>query len=310
MYKKNSHYIALSFDIEDWYHTPLVTGSSFSKYPTLKDFLQQTHGEFIDCITEETLRLIDILDHFKISATFFMVADVAIRYPKITEALKGSRHEIASHSLTHQSSIDAKTKKPIVSIEEWKNDQIEAKNVLEKIFASEVIGYRAPNAVLSNWMIPLLEEIGFKYDSSVAFNSFYNKTNVRLKGIPSLPYYINEIDLSNTEPTTQIMELPWSNYKISPFLTFPAGGGYFFRLLGPTYFKMVLKRALRKGDTMFYIHPIDISRKTIPSENPQNRPLYWVNKGEKTEKNLIKLLKEFRNYFTPCREVYYKNLIK
>jgi peptidoglycan-N-acetylglucosamine deacetylase len=310
MSNHSSHSIALSFDIEDWYHTPLISGSSFSKYTTLDDFLNHNKQEYLDCISDETLRIIEILDHYKISATFFLVADVAQRYHGITEALKGSRHEIASHSLTHRSGIDAKTRQPLVSEDDWYNEQVEAKKLLEMIFGVDIIGFRAPNAVLANWMIPLLEKTGFKYDSSVAFNSLYNKTNVKLKNIPSQPYFINADDLSSRKPSTRLMELPWSNCKITPFVTLPAGGGYFFRLLGYSYFKRVLQKTLKKSDSMFYMHPLDISRKRIPSENPRNRPLYWINKGEKTEKNLINLLKEFKGKFTTCKEVYFKNLDK
>jgi hypothetical protein len=307
MTKKYKNLIALSFDIEDWYHTPLVTGSSFAKYPTLEDFLKSNPQESVDCISDETIRLIEILDHYKVTATFFMVADVAQRYPKIVDALQGSRHEIASHSLTHQSGIDAKTKQPSISYQAWYNEQFEAKKVLEDIFGVNVIGFRAPNAVLANWMLPLLEEIGFKYDSSVAFNTLYNKTNVTLRDIPSSPYYINTSNMTPSNSPGKLMELPWSNYRIAPFLTLPAGGGYFFRLLGPIYFKQVLKKALKRSDSMFYLHPIDISRKPIPAENPNNRPLYWINKGETTEKNLIKMLKEFRGAFTTCQEIYERN---
>jgi len=307
MTKKNKNLIALSFDIEDWYHTPLVTGSSFAKYPTLEDFLKHNPQESVDCISDETIRLLEILDQYNVSATFFMVADVAKRYPKIVDALRGSRHEIASHSLTHQSGIDAKTKEPLISYQDWCNEQAEAKKTLEDIFGVDVIGFRAPNAVLANWMLPLLEEIGFRYDSSVAFNTLYNKTNVKLRNIPAKPYYINPDDMSAINPASHLLELPWSNYRVAPFLTLPAGGGYFFRLLGPVYFKRVLKKALKKGDTMFYMHPIDISRKPIPAENPNNRPLYWINKGETTERNLIKMLKEFNGTFTTCREIYERN---
>ncbi|HHN47902.1 MAG TPA: DUF3473 domain-containing protein, partial [Bacteroidales bacterium] len=127
---------------------------------------------------------------------------------------------------------------------------------------------------------------------------------------PLQPYFINANDLSGRKPATGLMELPWSNYKITPFFTLPAGGGYFFRLLGLSYFKCVLKKAIKKGDSMFYMHPIDISRKTIPSVNPRNRPFYWINKGEKTERNLINLLKEFKGSFTTCKDVYLKNLDK
>ncbi len=307
MDKKSKNSIALSFDIEDWYHTPMVTGSSFAKYPTLDDFLKYHSHESIDCITEETLRLLEILDYYKISATFFMVADVAKRYPGIVQALKGSRHEIASHSLTHQSGIDAKTKTSLVSHDQWYQEQLKAKKSLEEIFDTRVIGFRAPNAVLANWMIPLLEKLGFSYDSSLAYNSLYNKTNVKLKEIPSVPYYINGNNLGSSSPQSSLMELPWSNYPIAPFLTLPAGGGYFFRLLGPAYFKRVLSRALRKGDTMFYMHPLDISRKQIPSVNPSNRPNYWINKGERAENNFIKLIKEFEGSFVSCKEVFIKH---
>ncbi len=299
--------IALSIDVEDWYHTPLVTGSNFSKYKSLDDFLEEQGESYIDCITDETLRLLEILDDFNISATFFMVADVAQRYGKIVSALKGTNHEIASHSLTHQSAIDSKTKLELVPVETWLKEQRDAKKVLEDIFNTEVIGYRAPGAFLASWMIPLLEEIGFKYDSSIAYNSLYNKTNVKLKNIPTSPYYLNSIDLSSENPNSQLMELPWSHLKIPPFITLPAGGAFFFRLLGVGYFSLVLDRALRKGDTMFYIHPLDISSKRIPVSNPRNRPNYWINKGERTEQRLIKLLKKYKNNFTTCKEVYLKN---
>lgn len=296
-------YIALSFDIEDWYHTASITGSSISKYRDIDEF-HHKNKNVADCITEETIRILELLDEFKIKATIFIVVDVAIRYPEITEALKKSKHEIASHSLTHKSAIDAKTKQALQSKEDWLEDQVKAKEVLEDIFQREVVGYRAPNAYFANWMVPLLSKIGFKYDSSIAHNSFYNKTNVKLKNIPSKPYRINSITLNNYNPDSDLVELPWSNFKITDSLILPAGGAYFFRLFGYRYFKNAINKALKYGDTMFYLHPLDISNKKIPLSNLKHRPLFWINKGLPTEKNLIRLLNTYKEILRPCRDIY------
>ncbi|MDD3563013.1 MAG: polysaccharide deacetylase family protein [Candidatus Cloacimonadaceae bacterium] len=298
--------IALSFDIEDWYHTASIAGSSFSLFPDLNDFLTVHKDNYIDCITSETARILEILASLNLRATFFVVADVANRYPEITEMLMNSNHEIASHSLTHHSAISSDTKQPLKPIEVWIDDQKKAKKLLEGMFNREVVGFRAPNAYFANWMVKPLAEIGFKYDSSIAYNSFYNKTNVRLPRIPSTPYLLNSHTLGPEEADTDLVELPWSYLNILDYKFLPAGGAYFFRLLGFNYFKAVLKQTMKKGDTMFYLHPLDISQKKIPQSNTKNRPAFWINKGLKTELRLIKLLKYYRDHFAPCIDVYEK----
>ena len=302
------NYIALSFDIEDWYYTPLISGASISRYGSIDDFLANQQEQVIDCITEETVRLIEILDHFKIKATFFLVADVSQRYRKITEILKKSSHEIASHSLTHQSAIDSKTKKPFKSVQEWTEDQHKAKDILVETFEREIIGFRAPGAYFADWMVKPLQQLGFKYDSSIAYNSFYNKTNVKLGNIPTTPYKLNSVTLGPDNADTELIELPWSYNKMGKRLILPAGGAYFFRLFGYKYFKNVLSRALKEGDTMFYLHPLDISVQKIPEANIKHRPAFWINKGKRTEERLIKLLKTFPESFRTCGDIYRRSL--
>ncbi len=298
--------IALSFDIEDWYHGAPVTGSSFSVFRDLNEFAEKHDLSDNDYITSETLRILEILKEKNITATFFVVADVAQRYHAITEALKKSKHEIGSHSLTHSSAIDSKTKMAIQTPERWLNEQKEAKKILENIFDREIIGFRAPNAYIANWMIPLLRDLGFRYDSSIAYNSLYSKTNVRLNRIPSIPYWLNSETLGSENPDSQLMELPWSRFRIPGGIVMPAGGAFFFRIFGYRYFKMVLKIALKQGDSMFYMHPLDISVRKFPLQNFSSRPGYWIGKGEKTEKRFIRLLDEFEGRFCSCAEVYKK----
>ena len=304
LFESEMNKIALSFDIEDWYYAAAVSGSSISQYSGVKDFLADNEEMVVDCITEETKRILNILQKYDVKATFFVVADVARQYPKIAECLKQSPHEIASHSLTHLSAFNSASKQPLKNPEEWKSDQREAKLLLESIFEREVEGFRAPNAYFATWMVQPLIDLGFKYDSSIAYNSLYNKTDVKLKAVPTHPYLINSSNLGSRNPNSKLVELPWSYYNIFNAVRLPAGGAFFFRVLGSGYFMAVLKQALRKGDTMFYLHPLDITNKRIPITNWSKRPAYWWNKGSRTEIRLIKLLQTYGGRFTTCLDVY------
>jgi peptidoglycan/xylan/chitin deacetylase (PgdA/CDA1 family) len=123
--------ISLSFDVEDWYHTPAISGSSFAKFNTLDDFFANWKGK-IDCLSDGFDYLVDVLDKHEVTATFFIVADVIDRYPSVLAKLKNSRHEIQCHSLHHISAIDSKTKGNFQTPEEWEKELIEAKKILEK----------------------------------------------------------------------------------------------------------------------------------------------------------------------------------
>lgn len=302
MQRKNK--IFLSIDLDDWYHTPAITGSSFSIYKTVDDFFNDWKEPF-DYITNSTLKILDVLKKYDITATFFVIADEVERYPLIMKALKETKHEIACHSLHHQVPFDTKTKELIQPVEEWKTDLIKAKAILENYFEREIIGYRAPGAYFANWMVPILEELGFKYDSSVSQNSLYNKTNVILKDIPQNPYYLNSRDLTENNPDSKLIEFPWANYNFLGY-KFPVAGSFFFRLFGYNFFKFVIKNNLKNGNTMFYFHSIDITEEKIPLENNRKRPIYWINKGEKTFKNLEKLFSRFENFENFEKKCYEK----
>jgi peptidoglycan/xylan/chitin deacetylase (PgdA/CDA1 family) len=300
--------IALSFDVEDWFHTPAISGSSFAKYPTIEDFFADWKGK-IDCLSDGFNSLIKLLDKYDIKATFFIVADVIERYPHIVTELKKRNHEIQCHSLHHVSAIDSKTKKDYQTKELWEKELVEAKQIIEKTFNTTIYGYRAPGAYFANWMVEILERNGFKYDSSVAYNSVYNKTNVLLKDIPTFPYQLNSVDLSNKNPNSNVIELPWSHFKVSK-LILPAAGAFFYRLLGNLYFDRVLNQCLKNGDTMFYMHPLDFSNEKIPLTSNKTRPAYWINMGDTTLHRFEKFLIKYKQNITTCDEVYTRYLTK
>ncbi|KAF5421293.1 MAG: Peptidoglycan/xylan/chitin deacetylase, PgdA/CDA1 family [Candidatus Methanomarinus sp.] len=179
--------LSITVDIEDWYHIPSVCGSPFSKFKDVNEFFKKWDSRY-DYLSEPTKRILDLLDEYNTTATFFIVGDIADNYPGLIESIAQRGHEIACHGLHHECKIDPKTKEPLMSTEEFETRTLKAKKILEKVNGEKVVGYRAPNALIGGWMLDSLEKIGFKYDSSVCVNSLYNKTNSFLKDVSSVPY--------------------------------------------------------------------------------------------------------------------------
>lgn len=52
-------------------------------------------------VPEATPRILEILEKYGVSATFFMVGDNARRYPELFEAVKRAGHRIGNHTMHH-----------------------------------------------------------------------------------------------------------------------------------------------------------------------------------------------------------------
>ncbi|MGB9929230.1 MAG: polysaccharide deacetylase family protein [Methanosarcina sp.] len=278
--------LSVTVDLEDWYHIPSVCGSPYSVYKSVNDFFEKWSGKY-DYLTEPTVKVLDILDEFKITATFFVVADIVERYPGLTELVVERGHELACHGLDHACKIDPETKKQLMSKEEFEQRTLNAKKILEKISGEKIVGYRAPNALVGGWMLDSLEQIGFKYDSSVSVNSLYNKTDSNLETVSSVPYYPVEHGLE-VGLDRNFIEFPWAYYQ--NVLKIPACGGPILRFLGGSLVLNGLVQSLKRGHTIFYFHPLDISCAKFPSIGNQ-RPLYWCIKGRLVEKRIRHILK-------------------
>ena len=121
MLKQNS--ISLSFDVEDLYCIR-------NRKSNEKDFSSHHEGGF-DCITEPTLKILELLEKKNISATFFVVSDILDRYPTLSKHLKQSRHEIGCHSSSHDV---PKVNESAQNIKEWEKDIYNAKSKLSNFF--------------------------------------------------------------------------------------------------------------------------------------------------------------------------------
>lgn len=298
---KQQSRIAFSVDLDDWYHTPLVAGADFSHFPDVNSFFEQWNKPF-DLITQPSIELLQLLEKYKVKATFFVIADQVKRYPQLMELLAKSGHEIAHHSLHHTIPYNTKTKELTQTKETWEKELVEAKEILENYFERPIKGYRAPGAYFADWMVPILIRNGFTYDSSVVSNSVYNKSNRDLSTFPKTPFYLNASFEASATSDSSIFEIPWVSRKVGRFYL-PGGGAFFFRLFGARYFIRMFQQHLKGGDGVFYLHSLDLSNENIPLSNFRRRPFYWVNKGRKTLVALEKFLSAFQGRFCSCEDL-------
>jgi hypothetical protein len=219
-----------------------------------------------------------------IKATFFIVADVVEHYPGLIDKIVEKGHEIACHGLHHACKINPKTKEPLMTIEEFRKRTEQAKKILENFSGREVHGYRAPNAYISGWMLDILEELGFKYDSSVSVNSFYNKSDSLLRTVGSQPYYPVRGGLEPGNAKRGIIEVPFPYFRF--LFKFPAAGGPVLRFFGAKYIMRGLNESLKRGNTVFYFHPIDITDEDFPMNISPIQKLFWLEKGRIIENRI------------------------
>ena len=108
-------------------------------------------------------RVIDFFEENQIKGTFFVITD-HLRFPEVLEPLKylaSKGHEIASHTHKHFYPFSLRTPEVI------QEEIIVSKKLLEDKFGVPVKGFRAPGYDINSYMIDILEQNGFVYDTSI-----------------------------------------------------------------------------------------------------------------------------------------------
>lgn len=107
------------------------------------------------------LKILKALDNLNIKGTFFCTGNVAEHLPEHISLIERKGHEIACHSLNHERLNQLSFKKCQEII--YQN-----KEIMEKICRnSDIIGFRAPYLKPPKFLFKILNNLGFKYDSSI-----------------------------------------------------------------------------------------------------------------------------------------------
>jgi polysaccharide deacetylase family protein (PEP-CTERM system associated) len=285
--------LALSIDLDEWYHTRWCTGSPNALWSTTSEFFRDYYGQDrpIGELIEPTEYLLDVLDQHSIKVTFFILGEVARNYPDLVHKLARHGHEIACHGLHH---IDMHG----LDQADFVSQITEAKAILQEITGQKVRGFRAPNALLPSYLVAALEEAGFCYDSSMfpsrKFMGKYGYTRA-----PLHPYTPSRSDIQEMGQS-DIVELP---VAVFPHIRLVAGSGIFTRVFGYWWTRAALKRLLRTGDTVYYFHPYEL----MPAPRLQGmgiqQKVFLRNCGKTMRRYLEQLLRDFHGKFVTAREL-------
>jgi peptidoglycan/xylan/chitin deacetylase (PgdA/CDA1 family) len=104
-------------------------------------------------------RLLGLLEHLKVPATFFIPGYVVEQHPRMVEAIVASGHEIGLHGYLHEK---------LAYLSEAEEEEILARciDILERHTGIRPIGFRAPWFEINPWTAAVLARHGIEYCAS------------------------------------------------------------------------------------------------------------------------------------------------
>lgn len=115
-------------------------------------------------------QILSVLIQKKLPAVFYFEARtidlISIKHPEFLERLNQPFFEKGVHGYDHEDLVGEETGMPLEKQEEF-NLIKKAKERIEELFSTKVIGFRAPYMRLSENTQKILMELGFVYDSSI-----------------------------------------------------------------------------------------------------------------------------------------------
>lgn len=102
---------------------------------------------------ENTPKILDILDEYKIKGNFFLVGNLAKRYPEIVKRIHRSGHLIGNHTYTHRS-----IKEKSIG---WARGEIEkTHNIIKEITGEHPYYFRPPQGIFNPKFYKVAEDYG------------------------------------------------------------------------------------------------------------------------------------------------------
>lgn len=258
----------MTVDVEDWFQT--------------ENFKQRIPPATWDTqalrVKNNVNLILDIMAKNNAKGTFFILGWIAERVPEVVKAIQAGGHEIASHGYGHECVYK-------LTPEEFRQDLLKSKDIIENISGTKVKGYRAPNFSITDWAIDILQEVGFEYDSSyfpVVHDRYGKLTKFDIKDEPLFKLKDNFYEAPLSCVHLFGKNIPWS------------GGGY-FRLIPYFLFKRGLQSILdREQSFNFYIHPweFDPGQPRINDMHKINRFRHY-NNIEKTADRFSHMVHDF-----------------
>ncbi len=258
---------SISVDVEDWYQSTVDAAA-----PLSQRFVASTN------------KVLQAFADRQVRGTFFVLGLAAEVSPQLVKDIAAAGHEVQSHGYGHALNFD-------LTQEQFRQDLLRAKGMIEDLTGREVFGYRAPCFSIDErnpWALDVLAETGHRYDSSVFP---VKKARYGIDGYPPEPRVIT------TSRGHKLVEAPVACFDWLGKRRAVGGGGYF--RLWPYWVIRKAWRQLEKLDRpgIVYMHPYEYD----PTEMAQFRQSLSlklrIHQGlgrTSFPRKVDKLLKEFR----------------
>ena len=257
-----------TIDLEDWYQT-----ESYRSKISISSWDAQ-HCKLL----ESTLEMLFILRKYNTKATFFILAYNVKRHKEIISLIKRDNHEIALHGYYHNLVF---RQKPL----EFRKEVEYSKKLLEDIYRTKIIGFRAPNWSIfpsCSWALEILRDLNFLYDSSMNEGIF--KRN---------KYKIPK----------DLLEVPRSTIDIL-YVSMPFAGGFFLRAYPYWLTRYLIRRKNYKNEeALVYTHPWEIENKQVLPRLSFLNEIKSSFRLSCTRNYLLNLLKDFK--FNSIKNIFF-----
>lgn len=223
-----------SIDVEDWYHIlDVASAPPISQWDTLPARVEDNFRRLLDILAERDCR-----------ATCFFIGHIANRFPHLVREAAQRGHEIASHSYEHRLIY---TMKP----DEFLEDAIRSRQILEDISGTKVSGFRASGFSVTEqtpWFFEKLVEAGYTYDSST-FPASRGHGGMKMGRLA--PHRLRTA-------AGELVELPVTVTEVLGKRLCFFGGGY-LRLYPYPLVRRMSHAVIAEGrPVIFYVHPREI----------------------------------------------------
>jgi len=153
---------------------------------------------------------LDTLDRHKIKATFFILGRLADRNPEVPTEILSRGHELGCHGYAHDP-YDRK------EFDEVETDVEKGTRAVRRF--GDVVGFRAPYFRPHRRLATVLEDFGYRYDSSVPskrFDLFVGRTNNPYTLLaPMKPYHPSPENIFR-KGNSEILEIPLPGFILPP----------------------------------------------------------------------------------------------
>jgi polysaccharide deacetylase family protein (PEP-CTERM system associated) len=223
---------AFTVDLEDWFQGLTSTNAQPEKWPSYEARLEASAAQ-----------ILALLDKYHVRATFFVLGHVADQYPGLIRRIDAAGHEIGVHGYWHDR-IHRLTPEGFAAALD------RAIAALEPLVSQPILGHRAPYFSINQsslWALRVLQEKGFRYDSS-----FFPTRNM-LYGYPQAPRFPCRLGNGSS-----LMEFPISTARWLG-ITWPIGGGFHVRALPYAAIRAGIRQLHRQGQpAVMYVHPWEL----------------------------------------------------